>query len=45
MNSAVSFCGKLYIKEPPGRGTKRARYDRKDSIWNAKRNASLSEIS
>src|SRR5580692_7521506 len=28
MNSAVSFCGKLYIKEPPGPGTKRARCDR-----------------
>src|SRR5271154_4632773 len=28
MNSAVSFCGKLYIEEPPGRGTKRARCDR-----------------
>jgi hypothetical protein len=28
MNSAVSFCGKLYIKEPPGRGTKHARSDR-----------------
>src|SRR5208282_15267 len=27
-NSAVSFCPRLYIKEPPGRGTKRARCDR-----------------
>src|SRR5271169_2022034 len=41
INSAVSFCGKLYIKEPPGRGTSRVRCDRKDSIWNAKTNASL----
>src|SRR5580704_6768064 len=28
MNSAVSFCPRLYIKEPPGRGTSRVRSDR-----------------
>src|SRR5580692_10392678 len=27
-NSAVSFCPRLYIKEPPGRGTSRVRCDR-----------------
>src|ERR1700691_3470043 len=27
-NSAVSFCPRLYIEEPPGRGTSRVRCDR-----------------
>src|SRR5579872_1630801 len=41
INSAVSFCPRLYIEEPPGRGTSRVRCDREGFYLEHKRKRQL----